>query len=466
MNFKKALFLSLLSAAALLGQNQPAIKIAAQAQWPGISTSPTGNTFIGWVQSDTSFSCDSSCYTAYTGAEQSFISPSGISGYANCPPAIIPGTDNFVILWAYVFMESYAEGSLKNLNGSTINHAAFGRGYTPVGFYSPDTSYSIAWKGYSSGIRANRFYHGAWTGEVTLLDVSTDNIARIAFVPGKDSKILVWTEKIQSQYPIFIQRFSLADQPVGDKIELNNDTTITGMFSFNAAALPDGSTLIAWSGKKDNVWYIFRSVLYSNDSLFTVPVTSADAGILSNAEVAVACNDSGQSVIAYEGKTNPSIQRFDAQGTAIGSSIPLLREAGSAYYPAVSLWQNKIHAAWTEYLSSESSVWYQVFDFNNPFNAVDNQAGTINSMKFELAQNYPNPFNPSTTIRYSIPAFGAVNINVYNVLGKEVATLVNEVKSPGTYSVDFDSMNLPSGIYFYTLKSDTYSITRKMLLLK
>jgi hypothetical protein len=92
---------------------------------------------------------------------------------------------------------------------------------------------------------------------------------------------------------------------------------------------------------------------------------------------------------------------------------------------------------------------------------------------FSLSQNYPNPFNPSTKIKYTIPyvethsdASLLVTLKVYDVLGNEVATLVNEEKTPGEYEVEFDGINLPSGIYFYHLKAGDFIQTRKMILLK
>ena len=94
--------------------------------------------------------------------------------------------------------------------------------------------------------------------------------------------------------------------------------------------------------------------------------------------------------------------------------------------------------------------------------------------EFYLYQNYPNPFNPSTKIRFTIPSVSLrqaqgnilVSLKVYDVLGHEIATLVSEEKDPGTYKVEFDGTDLPSGIYFYQLKTKRYIQTRKMVLLK
>ena len=86
--------------------------------------------------------------------------------------------------------------------------------------------------------------------------------------------------------------------------------------------------------------------------------------------------------------------------------------------------------------------------------------------KFELSQNYPNPFNPGTKITFSVTEPGLVTLKVFNLLGEEVATLVNEQLSTNTYEVDFNAGNLPSGVYLYRVTTGNTSITKKMMLLK
>jgi|WetSurMetagenome_2_1015567.scaffolds.fasta_scaffold31945_2 hypothetical protein len=91
---------------------------------------------------------------------------------------------------------------------------------------------------------------------------------------------------------------------------------------------------------------------------------------------------------------------------------------------------------------------------------------TIVPDKFALFQNYPNPFNPKTSIKYSVPSIQYIRLNIYDILGKEVATLVNEKQSPGTYEVLFDGSMSPSGVYFYKLTAGDFSETKKMLMIK
>jgi hypothetical protein len=85
---------------------------------------------------------------------------------------------------------------------------------------------------------------------------------------------------------------------------------------------------------------------------------------------------------------------------------------------------------------------------------------------YHLYNNYPNPFNPSTTIQYAIPQSGEVRLSVFNSLGEEVKTLVNETKEPGVYEVEFSANDFPSGIYFYKIQAGGFSETKKMILLK
>jgi hypothetical protein len=86
--------------------------------------------------------------------------------------------------------------------------------------------------------------------------------------------------------------------------------------------------------------------------------------------------------------------------------------------------------------------------------------------EYSLSQNFPNPFNPITKIKFSVPNSEIVYINVYDILGNEVKILVNEFKQTGNYEIQFDAIDLPSGIYYYRMICGSFSETKKMILLR
>jgi hypothetical protein len=86
--------------------------------------------------------------------------------------------------------------------------------------------------------------------------------------------------------------------------------------------------------------------------------------------------------------------------------------------------------------------------------------------RFALYQNYPNPFNPTTTIRYDLPAEGSVKLIVYDILGKEVATLVDNIQKAGFYEIPFSAEQFASGVYFYRLTAGSFTSVQKMMIVK
>ncbi|MCX6159358.1 MAG: T9SS type A sorting domain-containing protein [Ignavibacteriota bacterium] len=106
-----------------------------------------------------------------------------------------------------------------------------------------------------------------------------------------------------------------------------------------------------------------------------------------------------------------------------------------------------------------------VWKYTDALNGV-NPVNTTTPTNFVLDQNYPNPFNPSTTINYSIPKSSFVTLKVYDVLGNEVKTLVNEQQSVNNYSITADFSNLTTGVYYYTLKAGDFTSTKKLMLIK
>ena len=125
----------------------------------------------------------------------------------------------------------------------------------------------------------------------------------------------------------------------------------------------------------------------------------------------------------------------------------------------------------TDGWSNRANASAKVEVFNPGINITDISEINTEIKEFSLHQNYPNPFNPTTTIKYSIPKQSCVTLIVYNILGKEITTLVNEEKSSGNYQVKFsayggNAADLPSGVYFYRIQAGSFNQVRKMILIK
>jgi hypothetical protein len=133
-----------------------------------------------------------------------------------------------------------------------------------------------------------------------------------------------------------------------------------------------------------------------------------------------------------------------------------------------SSWSSTV--AGTDYCASVSysTSYYPAdgltFTFSPPNVGIIGNSNIIKG--FMLYQNYPNPFNPATTIQYSIPKAGNVKLVIYNALGEEVSTPVNENKPAGKYSLTFSADNLASGVYYYSIKSGDFTEVKKMVLIK
>ena len=114
------------------------------------------------------------------------------------------------------------------------------------------------------------------------------------------------------------------------------------------------------------------------------------------------------------------------------------------------------------FAGTNNSVWRHVLSEVIGISTISNHVPKT----YSLSQNYPNPFNPSTKIKFDVLRSNIVTLKVFDVLGREIATLVNEQVKPGTYEVDWNASNYPSGVYFYTMRTEGYTETKRMILIK
>jgi hypothetical protein len=124
-------------------------------------------------------------------------------------------------------------------------------------------------------------------------------------------------------------------------------------------------------------------------------------------------------------------------------------------------------ASFNTIINKYSTKIYLLADTSATIVGIENElADNIIPNEISLEQNYPNPFNPTTTIQYSLNKESRVSLRVYDILGREIVTLVDELKSAGNYKLNFNANNYASGIYFYQLQTDNKQIMKKMILLK
>jgi len=228
---------------------------------------------------------------------------------------------------------------------------------------------------------------------------------------------------------------------------------------------------------------------YGGASVRKFDTSGTDLGIFVNSNLAGPTNiwfdnNGDLQVIDYNGT---AVKRFNSSGTFINNFITGLSQAeGVDFFPNgnILIGNGATHSV---KMYDSSGNYIEEFIPNGlgglmTPNAVVIRETNVSSVSsdgdpgdksFVLEQNYPNPFNPSTKIKFSVPfvethrdASLLVTLKVYNVLGNDVATLVDEYKSAGSYEIKFDASGLPSGIYFYELKAGTFVQTKKMILMK
>ena len=143
--------------------------------------------------------------------------------------------------------------------------------------------------------------------------------------------------------------------------------------------------------------------------------------------------------------------RLDDYNFVIEDTIGIISAQAPLSYPRIKMYDGIIYVL-------ANGIYY--------FSPTDVKKETEIPKTFALYQNYPNPFNPTTTISYDLPQRSRVKLSIYNLLGQEVATLVDKEQEPDRYNVKFDASGLPSGVYFYTLQTPYFAKTNKMVLVK
>ncbi len=303
-------------------------------------------------------------------------------------------------------------------------------------------------------------------GKVTtdIYGTGHEDVAK-SVVIQPDGKIVVagW-HYTGSEYDLAVVRYN-SDGSLDTGFDTDGIVTTDVSLHDQAYALAlqsDGKIVVAGYAKNSSGNYYYAAARYNNPST-TTPVELVSFAATTNGNEITLNWQTATEVNNY----GFQVERQKSKGESSWEEIGFVEGAGNSNSPK--------EYSFTDNITESGTYLYRLkqIDIDGSYeysNVVEVNVGT--PAKFELMQNYPNPFNPTTTIKYSIPKIAGVetlhvtSLRIYNVLGEEIATLVNEKQSPGNYSVQFDASNLPSGVYFYTLQVGNFEQTRKMILLK
>ncbi|MDD5362198.1 MAG: T9SS type A sorting domain-containing protein [Ignavibacteria bacterium] len=300
------------------------------------------------------------------------------------------------------------------------------------------------------------------------------------------SFIAAWQDprppSIQNGDDIYMQMYDKFGNKTGNNVRVNNDTVLYDYQHLPKISSDDsGRFCIVFIQIEDNSGDAYNLIqLYNADG-----TPNGNNFRFSNGGTELypqLCKrKNGDMVISFEReagtKTVPYMQRMTASGLLIGSPFLVTNQ-----YPnsnkgtsSIAIFNDKIITIFVDDRLGSFDIYCNIRSFNKPDSlTIIRQVTTITPGEYKLYQNYPNPFNPVTTIKFSIgedvnlkPETGLVTLKVYDVLGKEAATLVNEKLRPGTYEVPFSNNQLPSGIYFYRLTIDNKQLAvKKMMMIK
>jgi hypothetical protein len=274
---------------------------------------------------------------------------------------------------------------------------------------------------------------------------------------------LIWVYH-QGATAIVVDRLGniYSTQEEGTTKKLNSAGSVQWSMAFagNAIAL-DGSGNVLVRDLSEGV----AKISGNGSLLWSLPISDYRIGSF------LAVDNGGNVYVAGAHQTSPPQFYSEYQIRALSPSGALLWSTGFEdqgttswyHYPiAVSHSGDVFVGAGAQ--SGSSSV-YRTIKYRQVATSVKEEESDMPT-GFSLSQNYPNPFNPSTTIRFALPKSGRVELKVYNTLGQEVATLVNEEKVAGTYSAQWNASSVASGVYYYRMQAGEFTATQKMLLMK
>ncbi len=308
--------------------------------------------------------------------------------------------------------------------------------------------------------------------EITLLDSSSCNSPCLAPGLPRHLTTLLYEKIINNVRKIFIAEYDEFQTPAWQirlyEEQESKNPSFGNYGGISYELVENGISKIKYSAYLNTPLNLTSNIScnFKNPNVFSYPIPTGSS------------DDNTPFFVAFDTDSLPSnreifIKTFyygiydslfnisEMEGDDMEPVTTIVSENDTAYASVIWIHQN----------GTESQIWIAKNIFKPIITSI-NENKTV-PVKFILYQNYPNPFNPRTTIKYSIPPLETLHatsqqmqLKIYDILGKEIVTLVNKNQSPGNYEVTFNAVGLPSGIYFYKLKVGNFTQVKKMILMK
>ncbi len=315
------------------------------------------------------------------------------------------------------------------------------------------------------------------TNGVATCTMSTDQLTPDICVDGANGVIITWTDyRSSTDFNIYAQRVgpSGAIVWVVDGVVLNNNVAYA---QIDPKIVSDGlgGAIVSWTDYRTGT----TADIYAQRVNSTGAVQWTATGVI----ICTASGDQIFSQLTSDGNNGAYITWEDHRNAG-NSDIYAQRIASNAAlnwaatgYAICTVSNDQLRPSlvsngnlgalvvWQDYRSGNNFDIYEVGFNTTGIIAIENGGITIPS-EYSLSQNYPNPFNPTTVINYQLPVSGNVKLSIFDVLGQNISTLVNESQNAGNHNIEWNAANYPSGVYFYQLEAGSFSLIRKMILIK
>jgi hypothetical protein len=452
-----------------------------------VDTDADGNFVIVWEDRRTPGRVSSYCQIYNQGAQpqgNNFL-VSDISENGLKPSIAVREDGSFIVCWYYL----YIKAKIFDNKGIPVSETIIISDTSSVGNPSAGCdakgNFVIAWEQYDSVPRPFIYFQrldafgNKIGGNVKVTDYPYNHTQRnpAITVRSDGSYIITWIDTrppvLLAGDNIYMQMFDSSGVPVGANSIVNDSADWRDIYYNPRISHSDSNFIIIFT--HDNFHfntYSSKFQIYNRNANKignnrVVPVAA------NSTTVGVSMEENGNSVIAILMQWGVSslsyFQSLDSNGNFLGSPY-LLTQSGlqaRAAYNGIKLFDKRIISVWQDLRNGNEDIYCNIRSFTNPDSTVSiNQISSEVPESFKLYQNYPNPFNPVTIIGYELPVVSDVKLYVYDILGKEVAVLINEKQNPGTYEFTFNGNDLTSGIYFYKLTYKNGFHVKRMLMIK